>query len=431
MMREEIEKQNAEAQEPESKIWEIPTQNWTAFKARFDRLAGRAQKLGVKPPNLEILGEGTKEIEVEWGKEEHGGIIFKKFWIKVRRVQVTGEAPKLAGYSFAGTIEHLGNGNLLRAAPDQEIPKKYRTGTPTCDHCGTARRRKDTFIVKTEAGEYQQVGRSCLRDFLGHVDPEHVALLASIFRFEPSERDLTAREPRGGFSVKTRDYLAWVAMTIRDFGWKSAGTAREKGGMSTSDIAWTRMCERKRGEARPEQQDQDATEAALTWLAGEDASSDFIHNLKTALAEELLEPRRAGIAAAVFVAQQNANGRRERLAKARADREAHAAARKAQVDYHGAIGDRVEIEGTVTFTREFDSDWGTSTLIAFETDSANFAWFASKVPATAEEELAAGARIKVRATVKAHQIYRGEKQTQLTRGKILELTPAPAPRGGF
>ena len=81
----------------------------------------------------------------------------------------------------------------------------------------------------------------------------------------------------------------------------------------------------------------------------------------------------------------------------------------------GTVGQRLVMDVTVTFTKYIESDFGGKQLIGMVDDTGNslrtfasgaFAWDAAVVK---------GARLSIKATVKAHDEYQGERQTMLTR----------------
>jgi hypothetical protein len=147
----------------ENKTFNIPESNWFSFKSRFAKLQKKAEKLGVGGSiDYKVLQE--KHIWVDTGDSifETG----KK--IKVFEIEVFGDAPKYQGWTFIGRLEHdQVIGTIVRSAPGQTIPSKYYDAKHTnCDHCQTKRFRKDTFVLMHESGEYKQVGRQCIKDFL-------------------------------------------------------------------------------------------------------------------------------------------------------------------------------------------------------------------------------------------------------------------------
>jgi hypothetical protein len=69
-----------------------------------------------------------------------------------------------------------------------------------------------------------------------------------------------------------------------------------------------------------------------------------------------------------------------------------------------------------TLVRPIDSRYGVTYLHRFVTAEGNsLTWFASST------QLKEGAHYNLKGTVKAHEVYRGEKQTLLTRCKVEEL----------
>lgn len=108
----------------------------------------------------------------------------------------------------------------------------------------------------------------------------------------------------------------------------------------------------------------------------------------------------------------------ERHARLAREREAARAAERAASAWVGKVGDRIELEVTVLFTAEGrGGQWGPSTVVKCKDDSGNLlVWFAS-----GSWHIEPGSRCKVRGTVKAHDEYRGGKQTVMTRCKLVEI----------
>lgn len=72
-----------------------------------------------------------------------------------------------AGYTLAAVIEPLGDTFLVKTVPGVELDPAVVTDAQRCDHCGTHRRRTTTYLVRGADGALKQVGKSCLREFLG------------------------------------------------------------------------------------------------------------------------------------------------------------------------------------------------------------------------------------------------------------------------
>ena len=139
--------------------------------ARIAKLAKRAAKLNVPAPGIEfgdtVLVEDT---------DQYGNMCFTK---KIE-VTVTGEAPKLNGWWFVAAIDNVNNSAVIRTVPGIEIPEQYMHTNPCqCDHCNVQRYRTSTFVV-FNGTEHRQVGKSCLKDFLGHQSPEAAVQYTSL-----------------------------------------------------------------------------------------------------------------------------------------------------------------------------------------------------------------------------------------------------------
>jgi len=137
-----------------------------------DKLAAmqkRARKLKTDPITIEKLGIKTITIT----KVMPGGKVVK-FEEERILLKVHGETPKLAGWSLVAKIEWLEDERLISCVPGETCPEQYRTGAFNCDWCNTNRRRKETFVLRHENGEHKQVGRQCIRDFLGGKSPEQL-----------------------------------------------------------------------------------------------------------------------------------------------------------------------------------------------------------------------------------------------------------------
>ena len=85
-------------------------------------------------------------------------------------VTITGEPPRYRGWRFVAAVDAVDGGTVLRYPPGSTATvanDQVRAGE--CDHCQTTRARRSTVLVAhDDTGQLLQVGRSCLKDFLGH-----------------------------------------------------------------------------------------------------------------------------------------------------------------------------------------------------------------------------------------------------------------------
>lgn len=202
----------------------IPTCNLSALREALAKLAKKAAKLGCEPVGFTVTATRIEAVTHQIEHEEGGGHAETE-QREVADIELFGTAPKLAGWSFIGRIEvteHEGkSATFMYAAPGKEIPKAYRDQPHHCDHCNTERMRKDTFVVANDNGETKRVGRNCLRDFLGHKDPNAIAsFLQQVY--ELIERVRSGGYSSGGWSDpmhKLIELLPQLVAIIRVKGW--------------------------------------------------------------------------------------------------------------------------------------------------------------------------------------------------------------------
>lgn len=70
-------------------------------------------------------------------------------------------------YQFVAKIEHFDTGNVItKGLIDENIPDEYYKSKAYCNHCNTYRNRKETYLVKNiHTNKYLQVGKSCLKEY--------------------------------------------------------------------------------------------------------------------------------------------------------------------------------------------------------------------------------------------------------------------------
>lgn len=408
--------------------FKIPEYNLPVFKRKIDKLNKRASKLGCAP--VTYTDFGTEIIDMGSDFLHQQGIYKDALKVTIHIIEVKGEAPKIAGWSFIGTIEHRPSGdNILRTIPDEELPVEYRTADVKCDHCHTRRLRKNTYVVRNEAGEYKQVGRQCLRDFLGHQSPEAIArhtewLMNLMDDLREDENFTRDNSPRAEWMFSTEHYLAWVVYWIEEKGWLSRTKAREdeRYGQATADLAAqmiiTPFMNRHDRNYRQVRQladhHKEQAKQAIEWCRNELAptvdltSNEYTYNLVTTCKQDAIPYRDAGIVASLITKWK----RSQEIEHERQDE----AKKFADSDFVGQVGERITRTVEVLGVHSFDGNYGPTRIHRLRDIEGNiFTWFAHTTP------LEEGNWYEVTGTVKGHDTYRGIKQTILTRCRGKEL----------
>ena len=357
----------------------------------------------------------------------------------VTRVPLTlvGDPPQYAGWRFLAALEHLDGENLVRAVGEEPVPTAFRSRGPACDHCKVKRRRGDTFVLKHEDGRVMQVGSTCIADFLGSDDAGKLAAQASYFGMasDMAEGGCGDEGFGGGNSgsgeVDLLSFLAYAAWAVRKVGWVSRTAAREKGedDNATADHAWRWLTDKeaaKKAEVEIADEDSALAASAAGWAeqlsdAAIDADSgDYLHNLRAVARTGLASKKRAGIAASMIVAYQR------EVAKAReaADRAAARALLPLADSHVGEVKKRGTWDVVLVFVTGYESRYGYTTVLRFEVEATGqtITWKASDSGVTRAD---AGKRYALTGTVKKHDVYREQKQTLVTRCKLVEKAATP------
>lgn len=385
----------------------IHESNIERLERKVKAVSNKCKKYGCDF-HYQVVGEEFKEVSVE-GHDQVARFIV---------VEAEGKAI-VNGWEFVAKVQHTDNGNIITGV-GIEVPEKYYTSKPVCEHCNSKRTRKYTYIVRnTETGEFKQVGKSCLKDFVGGYDIEWAAQYISMF-----EELIVGEAPMPGSSYKayteTEEYLRYAAETIKHFGFHKADT----GEYSTLRKALTyynvdhgnltgKMAEPYREEmakvnfdANSEYAKQTVTEA-VRWIKEQDEQNNYYHNLKVAVANQYIVGNVYGILASLIAAYNKAmeiKAKREKAVEAEINSQ-----------YVGGLKQRITATiKSIRCVTSWDTDFGYTYIYKIIGQDGNtYTWKTGK---EIDEEQAIGHTIT--GTVKAHTEFRGVKQTELTRCKI-------------
>lgn len=392
-------------------VWRIPSHRLETAQALVAKLNSRARKCGGSV-SLEVEKEETIEHEMSGGQK----LIFCFTWIRL-----SGDVPRVSGYEFLARIEHTSVGNLIshaRSSYGEDLPVAFRTAAPTCDHCKASRRRKDTFVLRSEEGQLVRVGRQCLADYLRSED---VAQALKIWKALASLKDALGGycdewSSSGGYGhPSTLTFLAAACSSIRHNGWVSKTVAFDTGKVSTASEA-TFICGPRPQdlqmanywqELQPSDEDRKLAEEVLNWARSlPEPRSEYLHNLFVAASQEYVTHRTTGLVASAVSGYTRVQNERAR-----------AEIRKPAAGHFGEVKKRYDLGALeCVFVTYVDSMYGSKAICIFiDAEGHKFKW----VSTAASPER--GKRYAVRGTVKQHDEYKGEPQTILTRCTIEEV----------
>lgn len=393
--------------------------NMDRLQKKLTRIENKCKKYGNTEFKFEIKGEQYKEIEVD------DECFNNKYYL----VEVEGIA-KINDWVFVATIQHKDNGNIIRQfKTDIEIPEMYRSTDSICEHCHSKRIRKDTYLIYNETTqEFKQVGKSCLQDFTNGLSAENVAQYISWFDEIIEGQQVDSLNSKKYYSVEL--IILNAIETIKHYGFISKAMAMESNDrfiMTTTErvieFMFPNRCMNrieilKEMESIGYNYESENNKAELNkmleWLKNTDNNSQYISNLKITVADGCCEPRDFGLIVSLPSAYFKAL-EREQDRLIREQKRAEKLLLNANKQYIGKIGERLNIDiSAVECVTSFPTDYGMMRIYRFETvngdiliwKTSNFIEHTDKVK-------------KIKATIKAHNEYKDEKQTEISRVKIV------------
>ena len=364
-------------------------------------------KLNTFKKKFEKYGEGA----VVFGIGEQ--YIDEKTNEKKVSVSVEG-AYKVSGYKFVASLEWDENQkcNLIKkSSEDVFVPEIYRTRTE-CDHCHTDRNRKKTILLHNdESGEYVQVGKQCVKDYLGR-DVESYARYLSIWETMDEYFENLDKIGFGGRLARVYsvgEILEQTVEFVRERGYISKKQSYEYNTDSTSSMVWDAINECrdfKTGELYYEK--KEVTEEGKARVAQvkefienyDTTDNDYAHNLQVLLRNKCVEAENFGlvVSAVGFVIRE------EHKHDEKKD--------KPKSEWVGKVDERIEFTSTPVCVTSYDTEFGTIHIYKMMVGDDIIIWKTSKW-------LDDSAEVTIKATVKEHSEYRGDKQTVITRGKVI------------
>jgi hypothetical protein len=381
----------------------IPTENIATLLKKVEKLNRKATKL-----NLSGLTYTKGATELREFKDENN----KKYFIEFTEIDLDGAHPKYDGWKLISCIElDRVVGNIIKTVPGEVLPEEFRTVTGTCDHCHSNRVRNDVFVLQHDSGEYKVVGRSCIADFLGGQSAEQILWYASFLRSieEGNYDNESLGRCKAYYNVK--DILAMSHRSIKMFGWVSKAVALEQGkGSTASHVSANLFNLSNLHKYNPEliitvtEEDEKIADEVINYFSEkDDKGNDYIYNIKSFLSAGVCTDSGIGIVVSAVSAYQRD------MEFARKANDKHVS------EWIGTEGKRENFVLTFKACFSFSSYYGVTHFNHFEDASGNKVLWKASVDCDFTKDQT----YTILGTVKKHGEYKGTKQTELSRCKVV------------
>ena len=394
------------AQQPHK--WFLNADELAATRAKLDKLQTRAIRKGFTGQVSLDATPATRSYD------SAGGL---PVTVHGFEVTITGEPPRYQGWKFVAAVDIVADGVVLRYPPGATATiRNDQIKQGECEHCHTRRARRATMLVANQdTGQILQVGRSCLKDFLGH-NTNPVFLTA-----DEITENLRDGHPSAPAAWDTNSVLAYAYAAVQAHGWTPA-SASEYGRVPTRNLVMLaltggRGADELRQQLAPHLEDATARapQVRQDLLDGLTGTTDYQANLLAILRADSVDSRHLGLAVSAINTHQRMQADQQRAT------EQQQAARN--VDHVGTIGQKITLTGTVRtaiLVNGFTHRSPDNVMLIVDCGTA----MAKMVTAAAwAYPVEVGDRLTVTGTVKAHTEWNGTKQTVLTRPKRHDPVP--------
>lgn len=388
----------------DKKVYKCLKSDFEKLEKKIKHITKKLDKNGLKW-NFEVIGESVEEIKVFDYRGMQDIPAAQRYAPKPKTLAVETihytfemERLQLGDFEVIAVIEHFKPENLIHIIKENSIvPLKYRTAKSVCEHCNSNRQRNKTVLLQDTNGNIKQVGTSCIKEYTGIDGVSVISAYMELQNISVKEINIDFNRARSLPKLdKTIDYLTACIQLIKTIGYVKSddnNCTKDKAG----EIAGTEKQDNKYNQLA-----QDTLNYFLTHVFSE--SETFLNNIKVLLSQNYTKPN--GLIAYAYLAYEK---QLEIETKKKAEQQ-----NKKESNYIGTVGEKIETELKLKKYFCYESFYGVQKIYLFEDVQGNLYKWNSTNSIGIEE----GEQIKLKGTIKAHEEYKQEKQTVLTRCKV-------------
>ena len=388
-------------------VFTIPAENIEAVYVKIAKMNKVATKLNCEKIEIEVLSTYQKELPMSSIPND------KRTYIrKYIEIEVNGTAPSLDGWTFVAKLDHDYTIPLISSVPNVTVPTVYHNHDSSCDHCNSTRNRKTTYVVQNrDTLEYKHVGKSCLKDFLGHQSP---ATAIRYFEFLTSLDDELCSFDNSENYVPfySIDKLLAIAKHISDvYGFMSVKKAREINELGIREVQSTSSDvfmyinnpnfykDFTEDHGKVTEEHISYTKEVIEHFNNMEVKGDYLYNIKALLSDGCVKNKEFGIIVSMVGVYIN-----------HIEKTKNESLIKKTNEWFGEIGKRITAKVTVISIRPFETQYGISYVINMVDDEGrSVVWFAST------NKFDIDGTYDVKLTIKSHDEYKDWKQTVVNR----------------
>lgn len=366
--------------------------------------------------SYKIIDEVTKEVNGE-------NFIFKV-------IEVNGKAI-IDNYQLIAITEVTENGNIIHSLNNEEIPTKFRDSENYCEHCNSKRKRKELFILKNiNTNEYKQVGKSCVKLYTNGVSADRYLdimtcynllenfnkKIPSNFKTYSNYKPLVDINDILNVTLMLNEEIGYISTTSYQMGYSDITTKHLVLTFLNNDLnELNNVLERNKIKAIFNEEDlnKDRTKTIndiIEYYLNLEDNSDFIHNVKTLLKNKYINYEMIGYIC--YIAKGYGKVLEQINYKKQIDDI------KNNADFFGEIGKRykgLEVDN-IKRLASYLTDYGMTNIYEIISNSNIFIWKSTK--SYTDDFLNKVKTIDI--TIKNHSEYKGIKQNNVTRCKLIK-----------
>jgi len=360
--------------------------------------------------------KSTHEIKRYYDREVINPDTGRRYQVPYMEVVVWTQSPIIEGWMFLGKMsDEDGIVQVHSITKDEEIPSEYRNPDfHRCDHCNTRHKRKYLYVVKNiESKETLQVGQSCLKDFIGHGDLlnslyARIDLLNRLDQLEEDEKGIMQLVKFEDQIIELRIALAMASKVVETNGWISRSKA-EYNETPTVDIVQESLYKGMHlQEGYLTDQHFEMADKIISYVrevvSAKESPSEYEWNLSIIFENDVVTFRHLPLACSAIAGFRHYEKRQREKEN------------QGQSEFQGEVGQRFNLNVQMVFHTGFETRYGIQILSKLKDEEGNtYVWFGSRRVEKIEDgilvPLENGEWAQIKATVKAHKEYQGEKQT--------------------